>query len=127
MTQQLTNPILLNQNPSSNQPTKINRQTATLSAIDQSLTEINPKAKQAIYQHIETAYGIKKAEIPLRLEAFMDALEQTFGEAAKLLEIRIIQKIHQNNGFSFKSSSRNLYADEYAASLQNYLDASDHR
>ena len=73
---------------------------AIISAIDDALPN-DGNTKRAIYHHLETNYGIKKAQIPLRIEAFADAVEQTFGPAAKLIEIKILE----NLGKSFKTFS----------------------
>ncbi|MGD0645167.1 MAG: hypothetical protein ABSA75_09705 [Candidatus Bathyarchaeia archaeon] len=66
-----------------------------LEAIDEGLTSLGESAKTAIYFHLEKKYGVKKIEIPNRLEDFSDFLEQIFGSGARNLEILIMAKLHE--------------------------------
>ncbi len=64
-------------------------------AVDESLSSLGNFSKQAIYFHLENAFKIKKQEIPCKIEDFADAIEQLFGVGAKLIELRIIEALHE--------------------------------
>jgi hypothetical protein len=71
-----------------------------LEAIDESLSWLGEKEKQAIYFFLEKRYKINKQDIPYGIEDFAEALEDIFGLGAKLLEIRIMKKIFTKIGYS---------------------------
>ena len=70
-------------------------EVTVIEAIDESLGAFKNLNKQEIYSHLENRFGIKKQEIPSKIEDFADAMEQMFGIGAKLIEIRIIKIIHK--------------------------------
>lgn len=71
-------------------------------AVDESLSSLGSSAKQAIYYHLENLFNIKKEEIPLKIEEFSIAIEDIFGEGAKLLEIQMMKRLHQKASTPFK-------------------------
>ncbi len=66
-----------------------------LEAIDDAFASLGNSAKSAIFYHLENAMGIKKSEIPFRLDDFQDALESIFGIGARHLEIMFLANLHQ--------------------------------
>jgi hypothetical protein len=70
-----------------------------LEAIDESFSWIGEKEKETIYFFLETKYNINKQEIPNRIEDFTEAIEDIFGIAAKLLEIRIMKNLFRKMGY----------------------------
>jgi hypothetical protein len=92
-------------------------------AIDETLSALGESPKQAIYSHLKIVYGISKEDIPNKIEAFASALEQTFGSVAKLIEIKIIEKLHsQHEDFRYTPKSGKLDFIEYITDLQNRLE-----
>jgi len=75
-----------------------------LDAIDESLSSLGQSAKQAIYYHLEKSFKIKKAEIPLKIEKFTIAIEEIFGDGAKLLEIQMMKRLHEKAGNTLRYS-----------------------
>lgn len=75
-----------------------------LDAIDGSLSSLGQSAKQAIYYHLEKSFKIKKAEIPLKIEKFTIAIEEIFGDGAKLLEIQMMKRLHEKAGNTLRYS-----------------------
>jgi hypothetical protein len=63
-----------------------------LEAIDEAFRSLGESVKASIYFHLEDRFQIKRQEIPERIEAFSDALEQVFGLGAKHLEILYMKK-----------------------------------
>jgi hypothetical protein len=76
---------------------------ALLEAVDYGLTVLGEIVKQAIYGQIENHHGLKRAEIPERLEAFHKALESILGVSAKTVERLIAKNLYQRLGLNFTS------------------------
>ena len=76
-----------------------------------------------VYIFLENNYGIKKEQIPRKIESFSVAIESIFGDAAKLVEIKIMEKLQGKvKGFKYKSRSNEIFFAEYIAALQSCLD-----
>ena len=60
-------------------PNENSFEVTLIEAIDESLGSFKSLNKQEIYSHLENAFGIKKQEIPYKIEEFADAMEQMFG------------------------------------------------
>jgi hypothetical protein len=93
-------------------------------AIDEIFLSFGNVVKPAIYHHLENSYGIKKEEIPFKIEDFAEALEQTFGSVAKLIEIKIIERLHaKHKDFFYVPKKGELNFVEFVSNLQNYLES----
>jgi hypothetical protein len=73
-----------------------------LEAIDEGFSSLGESVKVAIYFHLENTFGIKKREIPFRIDDFSDALEKLFGLGARHLEIIFMKNIHANVRVNYK-------------------------
>ncbi len=92
-------------------------------AVDDILSALGEGPKRAIYHHLKNVYGIDKEDIPNRIGSFADAIEKTFGQVAKLLEIKIIERLHlQYKEFCYTPRNRQLDFMEYVINLQNSLE-----
>lgn len=69
-----------------------------LEAVDEGLSLLGESSKQAIYYHLERSFNIKKEEIPDRIMAFAQAIENIFGEGAHLIEILTMKKLSEKVG-----------------------------
>jgi hypothetical protein len=69
-----------------------------LDAIDDALCSLGERVKTSIYFHLEDRFQIKRQEIPERIEAFSDALDQIFGLGARHLEILFMKNLHAKTG-----------------------------
>jgi hypothetical protein len=99
-----------------------NFKAAIIDAVDESFLSFSTLDKEIIYLHLENTFKIKKKEIPYKFEAFADALEQMFGFGAKLIEIRIIEAIHNKfQDFVFFPKKGDVVFKEYVASLRSFL------
>ena len=93
-----------------------------LQAIDEAFSTLSNGNNQAIYNHLESAFKIKKQEIPNKLTEFTDAIEQTFGLAAGLIEISIMAKLHEKvQGHAYYLKNDELFFDDYLDNLQAFL------
>ena len=75
---------------------------AMLEAIDEAFLSLGEQAKVAIYLYLEKSTGIKKQEIPFRIDDFQVALERLFGEGARYLEILVIGRLHEKLQTSYR-------------------------
>ena len=48
----------------------------------------------SVYFHLESKFGVKKQDIPNRVEDFSNALEKIFGFGARNLEVLFIKRLH---------------------------------
>ncbi|MEM3870977.1 MAG: hypothetical protein QXE05_00205 [Nitrososphaeria archaeon] len=61
-----------------------------LDAIDESLSVLGEKGKEAIYYFLEREYLIEKEDIPSNLQTFDECLRLVFGVGANIIEKYII-------------------------------------
>lgn len=54
-------------------------ETILLEAVDWGLSSLGETPKQAIHFHLEKSFGVRKEEIPYKVEAFAGAVEEIFG------------------------------------------------
>jgi hypothetical protein len=66
-----------------------------LEAIDEAFSTLGEPLKASIYFCLENSMGIKKQEIPFRIDDFQNALEKLFGMGARHLEILFVKKLHE--------------------------------
>ena len=91
-----------------------------LEAVDEGLSTIGESSKHAIYFHLENHFGVKREEIPCRIEAFAHSMEQIFGLGANFLEILIMKRFHKKAGGRFKwNRSRDFTFAEYVAATRH--------
>jgi predicted butyrate kinase (DUF1464 family) len=92
-------------------------------AVNDILTALGENTKQAIYNHLKNVYGLNQDEIPRKIKTFSSAIEETFGSVGKLIEIKIIEKLHsQYADFRFAPKNGKLDFVEYMTCLQNRLE-----
>ena len=70
-------------------------------AVDCGLMVLGEIVRQAIYERIEKDHGLKRTEIPERLEAFHTALGSMLGVSAKTVEKLIAKNLYQRLGLNF--------------------------
>jgi hypothetical protein len=103
------------------QKEKENFEKILTESIDEVFTTLGKNVKQAIYSYLEKA-GIRKEQISSKIEVFTDAIESIFGNAAILIELKIIERLqHKANGFEYKSKMQGLIFADYLAALQIHL------
>jgi hypothetical protein len=103
-------------------PSENSFETAILDAVDESFAPFGRFGKQVIYLHLENTFKIKKQAIPYKIQEFSDAIEQIFGTGAKLIEIRIIEALHERNqNFVHFPKKGELAFAEYVDDLHSFL------
>ena len=95
---------------------------AITETVDESFSSFKNLDREAAYLHLENAFKITKDEIPLKIEGFVDAVEQMFGIASKLVEIKIIEGLHKRfPEFVFFPKKGEIDFKEYVTSLRAFL------
>jgi len=123
MTQELTKLSIQCSLSTQNRSTKTAFETAIAEAIDDVLSAFGNHVKQTVYHHLENSYDIKRNEIPIKIEDFADAIEQTFGPVAKLIEIKIIERLHaEYRDFLYVPKKDELDFAEFVFNFQRYLE-----
>jgi hypothetical protein len=79
-----------------------------LEAVENAFIMFGDKASQAIYGYLKDAYGVSRADLPYKVDIFALALENLFGKASVLVELKIMATLHRSAP-EFKFS---LNADE---------------
>ena len=74
---------------------------ALLEAVDHGLQVPGEIVRAAIYDRIEKSYGLKREEIPDKLEAFHRALEDLLGRSVKVMERLIAKSLYSRLGLNF--------------------------
>jgi len=95
-----------------------------LKSIDEGLSSLGDSPKRVVYFYIEKKFNIKRHEIPIKTEEFVDALEKIFGLGAKFLEILIIKRLYEEVGQIFEWNERHTdltFIEYVAAARQSYL------
>ena len=76
--------------------------SAVLRAVDEGLAVLGESVRDSIYYHLERSYGIRRDEVPERLEAFHQALRGLLGEGGRTVEAPIAKSLHGQLGLEFK-------------------------
>ena len=93
-----------------------------LQAVDSAFSMLGDSAMHAVYQHLEDNYGISREKIPNEVGRFAEALEEIFGQAARLIEIRIMDVLHQKvPGFNFSAGDGKFSFVGYVEALRLFL------
>lgn len=74
---------------------------ALLEAVDFGLAVPGEIVRETIYERLETAYGIKRVEIPEKLPAFHQALRELVRSVANVMERVIAKNLYTRLGQSF--------------------------
>jgi len=93
-----------------------------IEAVDEGLSSMGESGKEAIYFYLKSVFEIEKHEIPDKIEAFANALEELFGAGARLIEIRIIAALHERvDQFKYFPNQGNITFTEYLAALRRFV------
>ena len=100
---------------------KQNFETTLLEAIDEIFSSFGNNCKRALYLHLKDNYEIKKKEVPRKIQDFADAIEEIFGAGSRLLEMRIIEALHEKVQDFVYFPQKDLVFTEYVTSLGSFL------
>ena len=104
------------------EPTVGTFEETVVQAINEIFSALGESVSKAIYSHLKSGYGINENEIPQKIEEFAHAIEETFGMAGALIEIKIIERLHSKYGdFHFAPINGELDFVAYMTKLRNRL------
>jgi len=93
-----------------------------IDSVDNSFSSFHNLDKQEIYFNLEKTFKIAKKDIPWKIKGFANALEKMFGAGAKVIEIKIIEAIHDKlKDFRFFPAKNDISFEEYLTSVRNFL------
>jgi len=93
-----------------------------IETVDREFASMGESGKEAIYFYLKSVFEIEKHEIPDKIEAFANALEELFGAGARLIEIRIIAALHERvDQFKYFPNQGNITFTEYLAALRRFV------
>jgi hypothetical protein len=103
------------------EPKTITFEEALAEAIDEVFESLGEDVKQSMYRYLENNYSIRKLQIPTMIENFTGAVESIFGCAAKLVELKIIERLQSKaRGFIYKPKNTEFLFTDYLNDLQKY-------
>jgi hypothetical protein len=93
-----------------------------LSAIEECLSSLGESTKQAMFLHLTEHHNLNPPEIPSRIRDFTQALEESYGQAAKLIEIELLKILHRKMPqFKYFLNNDNLSLAKYVESLRYFF------
>jgi hypothetical protein len=97
-------------------------ETLVSEVIDQTFSALGENVKNAVYQTLKSQYGVEKQDVADRLDAFAAAIENLFGKASNLIELRIIQALNSKvKGFAYKPKTDTLVFVQYMTALKKHM------
>jgi hypothetical protein len=103
------------------EPKTFTFEEALAEAIDEVFESLGEDVKQSMYRYLENNYSIRKLQIPTMIENFTGAVESIFGCAAKLVELKIIERLQSKaRGFIYKPKNTEILFTDYLNDLQKY-------
>jgi hypothetical protein len=93
-----------------------------IEAVNESFSLFGKSGQRTIYALLEKTCGIRKNDIPKKINTFSEALHQCLGSGAQIIEMHIIEALHEKNlNFKYSPKDGNLVLEEYAESLERFL------
>ena len=107
------------------EPANNQSDTIILDSLDESLASLGESVKHAVYSQLQKTYHIERHEIPSKIEAFALAIEEIFGDGARLVEMRIMEKLHSKaKGFLYIPIEEEVKFKDYVQTVRSFLENS---
>jgi len=87
-----------------------NFDSVLLEAIDETLSVYGERFKSALLTYLDTTVGMRKSDIPARIDEFARALQNLFGLGSRSLEILIMKNLHSRVGVVWEWKASNPWA-----------------
>jgi hypothetical protein len=95
-----------------------------LESIDQAFLKLGEKTKQMLYTILKANYKINKQDIPHKTDVFTRALQDMLGVSALMIEIYIIENIHQRSpSFAYDVDNKNFDLVRYVESFKGFIES----
>lgn len=72
-----------------------------LESIDEGFSSLGESVKQSIYYHLEKGYGLRRQEIPDKVDDFAAAIQTIFGAGTEFLQGLILDQLQERVGETF--------------------------
>jgi hypothetical protein len=107
------------------QPSAQSFEKLLLDAVDEVFSSFGDLYAEAVYLHLAEAFNIKKKDIPFKVDEFISAVEKTFEFGAKIIQIQILENLHEKIGqdFKFRPKGKNLMLTNYLSALHQFFDS----
>ncbi len=98
-----------------------NFSSEVIEAIEESFASIFTLPHSSIFHYLEKEHGITKQNFNKNIERFVDIIEESFGPAAKLFEIKIVELVHKKiKKFNHTPKKHDLFFREYIVDLFSF-------
>jgi len=89
-----------------------------IDAVDTAFSSLFDSHKETIYSYLSKCYNVNRQEIPYNVENFADALEETFGQSAQLVEMEIMKAFYaMSQNFKFTPKKEGLSFTDYVKAM----------
>lgn len=93
-----------------------------LKTLDRVFASLGEKCSQLVYHHVESRFGIQKADIPFHIEGFELSLEDLFEKSASIIIIAIVRDLHRNvPDFEYREQGCEFSFITYMKKLRHFL------
>jgi hypothetical protein len=93
-----------------------------IDAIESALSILGEPSKQAVYSYLEKSHAVTRNAIPANFAEFTRALENIFGQAAFVLETRIMKNLHcKVQTFKYSPGAEGFSFAGYVEALRDFL------
>jgi signal peptidase len=96
-----------------------------LASIDEAFSCFGDQAKALLYRHLEKNFGIKKKELPQKLDAFTAAMQKIFGPNAAKMDLLLIHTFKKNLLFGCKVDPNSYPFQEFVQQVKENLNHKD--
>lgn len=94
--------------------------------IDNVLSSLGTRCREAIYDYIDRKYNLRKSDIADHTMEFSEALERIFGSAAALLEMQIMKELFRKAPqFKHRPQGKLTFPDYVNALIRFLRDATE--
>jgi hypothetical protein len=101
----------------------VGRDGLLMESIDESLTALlGQNAKNALYANFVKRRALDREGIPERLDDFDECMQETFGQAAVVIERNILARFYHKLGLNFSGRTDYAFSDFVHASKKRIQD-----
>jgi hypothetical protein len=124
MNRQIGQTLSTNEVPLSAETKKLTYEAALAKSIEEVFSSLSEQVKETIYRSFQSQYAMPEDQIPNRIDTFAFALENVFGETAKLVELKILENLqHKVQRFKYKPKNHNVLFIEWLAAFRKYMNS----
>jgi hypothetical protein len=101
----------------------VGRDGLLIESIDESFTALlGQGVKNALYAYLVKRRALDREDIPERLDDFDECMQETFGQAALVIERNILARFYHKLGMNFSGRPDYTFSDLVNATKKSVLD-----